>query len=72
MIMSAIYRVVIQVSGGGGAGENVVWQGTIEEMKAEYGTDPIESSSGAAYFTVQHVIQRKTEDGWEDCADPRT
>ncbi|MDP6708866.1 MAG: hypothetical protein QF893_21185 [Alphaproteobacteria bacterium] len=69
------YRVVAEVSGGGGAGENVLWEGTLAELRATYGddpeADPIQSSEVAGHLTVRKVVRRETPDGWEECADPR-
>lgn len=69
------YRVVIHVSGGNGDGENVLWEGTFEDLRAKYGDDPdanpIQSSEAAANLTVRNVVQKETKAGWQDCADPR-
>ncbi len=73
--MSQKFRVVIHVSGGGGSGENVLWEGTLEELRAKYvdnpETSPIESSEAARHYVIWKHVQRESKDGWEQCTDPR-
>ena len=73
--MNQKYRVVIHISGGGGSGENVLWEGTLEELRAKYGdspdTSPIESSEAAGHYVIRQVVQRESKNGWKECADPR-
>lgn len=74
--MSHAYRVVMRSVGGGGAGENVVWEGTADELRVEFGDDPeanpIEETRSGGPYTLMRVLQRSTGSGWEDCADPRS
>ncbi len=73
--MNQKYRVAIQVSGGGEAGENVLWEGSFEELRAKYGDDPdansIQWSGSAGGLTLRNVVQKETRDGWQECVDPR-
>jgi hypothetical protein len=69
------YRVVVEVTGGSGFGENILWEGKLAELRATYGDDPeaspIQSSEVAGHLTIRKAVRRETPDGWEECADPR-